>query len=153
MGKDLKYFMRKQEEEVVTVPGPESFKDDEGHVINLEIRVLSSAEIRKINDAYRTKSVALDKKGNPYISNGQVIFKTEKDSDKILCHTIAEALVYPDLKSKELMDFYKCVDITEMPRLVFSRIDEFNAVSNAVLKACGIIEEETSEELVADAKN
>ena len=36
-------------------------------------------------------------------------------------HIVAEALVYPDLKSKELMDFYHCYDISEMPLKVFHR--------------------------------
>lgn len=39
--KDLKYFMRNEEVEIVKVPGPESFKDDEGNVIELEIKILS----------------------------------------------------------------------------------------------------------------
>lgn len=37
MKKDLKYFMRSQEPEIVTAPGPESFKDEQGNVIQFEI--------------------------------------------------------------------------------------------------------------------
>ena len=51
--KDLKYFMRSKEPEIVTVPGPESIKDEEGNILPLEIRVLSQAEITKINDMYQ----------------------------------------------------------------------------------------------------
>ena len=104
--RDLKFFMREKEEEIITVPGPSSFKDDEGKVIDLEIRVLSNKEIREINSKYRHRSVATDKKGQPYIANGEVVFKTEKDSERAVRHIIAEALVYPDLKDKALMEFY-----------------------------------------------
>ncbi len=61
MKKDLKYFIRSREPEVVTVPGPDSIKDEEGKVLQLEIKVLSQEEITKINDMYRTKSMATDK--------------------------------------------------------------------------------------------
>ena len=151
--RDLKFFMREKEEEIITVPGPSSFKDDEGKVIDLEIRVLSNKEIREINSKYRHRSVATDKKGQPYIANGEVVFKTEKDSERAVRHIIAEALVYPDLKDKALMEFYKCVDITEMPQLVFSRSDEYNHVSNAVMTALGIIDKPDEDELIKDAKN
>ena len=43
MSKNLKYFMREASdvEKVVTVPAPESFKDENGKVIQLEVKVLS----------------------------------------------------------------------------------------------------------------
>ena len=67
MAKNLKYFMRKEEdvETVVTVPGPETIKDDEGNVIQLEVKVLSAEHIRRINDNYHTRTIALDKKATP----------------------------------------------------------------------------------------
>ena len=51
------------------------------------------------------------------------------------------------------MKFYNCVDLTEMPQLVFSRADEYAQVSRAVLTALGIIEAPQDDELVEDAKN
>lgn len=78
--KDLKFFMRLDEPEIVTVPSPESFKDETGKVIDLKIKVLSQEDIRKINDSYRKRSIAVDKKGNPLALNGEVLWKTEKDS-------------------------------------------------------------------------
>ena len=50
MSKNLKYFMREaaEVEKVVTVPAPESFKDENGKVIQLEVKVLSSERIRAI---------------------------------------------------------------------------------------------------------
>lgn len=136
--KDLKYFMREQKEEVITVPGPESFKDDNGKVIDFEVRVLSGATVNKINDAYRKRSIATDKKGNPLIFNGEVVWKTEKDSARATRHIIAEALVYPNLKDEKLMEYYGCHDIAEMPDKVFPKSDEFAHVSRIVFAALGI---------------
>ena len=151
--RDLKYFMRPKEQEIVTVPGPASFTDEDGKVIDLEIRVLSNKEIREINNRYRQRSVATDKKGQPYIANGEVVFKTEKDSDRAARHIIAEALVYPDLKDKALMEYYGCVDVTEMPQLVFSRADEYAHVSRAVMTALGLLDAPNEDEAIEDAKN
>ena len=61
--KDLKYFMRSTEAEIVTAPGPKNFKDEEGNVIQFEIKKLTQEEITRINEAYRRRSMATDKKG------------------------------------------------------------------------------------------
>ena len=157
--KDLRYFMREHKDEIVTAPGPESFKDDDGKVIELEIRILDQATITKINNNYRKRSIALDRRGNPFISNGEVVFQTEKDSDRAARHIIAEALVYPDLKDQQLMEYYKCHDITEMPLLVFNKSDEYVHVLRAVFAALGLGDysdeaaEEKSESDVEAAKN
>ncbi|MCC8136261.1 MAG: hypothetical protein LIO40_06290 [Ruminococcus sp.] len=151
--KNLKYFMRDTQDEIVTVPGPETFRDEEGNVLDLEIRVMSQTEIQKINRNYRKRSIATDKKGNPLAYGGEVLWKTEKDSDKATRHLIVEALQFPDLKDKELMAFYNCVDVTEMPLLVFSRADEYAHVTRAVLTALGMIDAEPDSEVVEEAKN
>ena len=92
-------FMREaaEVEKVVTVPAPESFKDENGKVIQLEVKVLSSERIRAINEAYHTHTVALDKKGNPYINGGNVVFRDERDNAKATRHILVEALQYPKL--------------------------------------------------------
>lgn len=151
--KDLKFFMRSVEPEVVTAPGPDSFKDDEGNVINFEIKVLTQAEIQKINDMYRKRSMATDKKGNPLIAMGEVVWKTEKDSARAARHLIVEALQYPDLKDKDLMTHYGCVDVTEMPLLVFPKADEYSHVSRIVMSALGLGGFATDEETLEAAKN
>lgn len=105
MSKNLKYFMREaaEVERVVTVPAPESFKDENGKVIQLEVKVLSSERIRAINEAYHTHTVALDKKGNPYINGGNVVFRDERDNAKATRHILVEALQYPKLDDPELI--------------------------------------------------
>ena len=162
MSKNLKYFMREaaEVERVVTVPAPESFKDENGKVIQLEVKVLSSERIRAINEAYHTHTVALDKKGNPYLNGGNVVFRDERDNAKATRHILVEALQYPKLDDPELMKYYNCVDITQMPEKVFSRADEFAHVTRVVMALLGIggqlSEEEqkqADEKEIDDAKN
>lgn len=157
MAKDLKYFMRENKEEIVTVPAPDTFKDDEGNVIEMQIKVLSNERITKINQMYRKRSIATDKKGQPYLGPGnEVVFKTEKENGKASRHIIAEALVYPNLQDPELMKFYNCHDITEMPFKVFPTAEEYAHVNNAVLAVLGLggsLPSEDDEQEIADAKN
>ena len=156
--KDLKYFMREHKEEIVTVAGPASIKDEDGNVINLEVKVLDQQTITKINDNYRKRSIATDQKGNPIIYNGEVVWKTEKDTARATRHILAEALVFPNLKDESLMEFYNCHDITEMPLKVFPTAEEFDHVIRVVFAALGIGSfeaeaEEQGENEVEDAKN
>lgn len=156
MKKDLKYFMREFKEEVVTAPAPEGFVDENGEPLQLEIRVLPYARIQEINEKYRRRSVATDKKGQPYIALGEVVFKTEKDNARASRHIIAEALAYPNLQDPELMKFYNCQDISEMPLKVFPRSEEFAHVNRVVMAALGLggaAPEDTPEKEIEDAKN
>jgi hypothetical protein len=156
--------MREHKDEIVTALLPDTFKDengdfpknDDGSTLMLEIRVLSSAEIQGINDAYKKRSIAVDKKGNPIVANGEVVFRTERDAMKASMRILVDALVYPDLKNKDLMAHYECFDITEMPSKVFPRSDELSHVSRAVMAALGLageFEKEDSGEAIADIKN
>jgi hypothetical protein len=159
MAKSLKYFMREPKEETVFVQGPDSFKDENGNVIEFEIKKLPWEEIEKINDGYKKRSIATDKKGNPIVSGGEVVWKTEEDRKRATRHLVAAALVYPDLKSKELMDFYGCKDITEMPKKVFPYTDEYLAVVKLVTDTLGISDGfegeqgRKTEQDIEDAKN
>ena len=105
MSKNLKYFMREaaEVERVVTVPAPESFKDENGKVIQLEVKVLSSERIRAINEAYHTHTVALDKKGNPYINGGNVVVthnmqQAARVSDKTGYFYLGELIEYDNTR-------------------------------------------------------
>ncbi|MGN0613036.1 MAG: hypothetical protein ACI4JB_03970 [Porcipelethomonas sp.] len=153
MAKNLSYFMREQKEETVKAKAPESFRDENGNPLEMEIRLLSTDKIRKINEKYRDRKIAFDKSDRPYINNGEVVFQSESDTGRALRHIIAEALVYPDLKDKELMDFYKCYDITEMPLMVFSKQSEYDYVFRTVMTALGIIEKSENDDELDTAKN
>ncbi len=166
MNKNLSYFMRddSKAEQIIKVPAPERFIDENGNPIEMEIRILSTEQINKINDAYTTKRMAFYNK-KPIVTNGMVAYIEERDSDKASRHIIVEALKYPDLKDKAMMDFYKCHDITEMPDKVFPTFDEYKYVSHTVMVALGLVDESDDDDNekkektslfdteVADAKN
>ena len=156
--RDLKAFMREsaKTEEIITVPGPDTILGDDGKPIMLEIKVLGNTTIQKITDMYTHRTMAVDKRGQPYINNGEVAFKKTQDNQKATGHILAEALVYPDLKDPELMKFFNCVDISEMAAKVFARTDEFAHVNRAVMLALGIGREpddETTGKATDEIKN
>ena len=152
MAKDLKYFMNDVDDEIIKISAPERFVDDKGERLEFEVKQLTQADIQKIYKMYRRRTMATDRKGNPIVNNGEVVWKSERDNDRAARHIIVEALVYPDLKDKELMAHYKCNDVTEMPLLVFPHPDEYDAVTRSIFKAIGIINDLADEE-VDDAKN
>lgn len=156
--KDLSIFMREsaKTDEIITVPAPDSFKDGDGKPVMLEFKVLSLTEREKIRKNYTKRSIAVDKKGKPIIDNGEIVFKTETDNMKSSMHMLTEALVYPDLKDPELMKYFECFDITEMPMKVFFKPGEFEAVNKAFLATIGIgddIEAADESVVIEDVKN
>ena len=143
--KSLKYFMQDtaKKQETVEVPGLERFKDDEGNIIPFKVRILTQAEITKYFDEYKTKTMVFDRKGNPYAKGNEVLYKVEEDNARAVRRIVVEALEYPNLKDQQMLDFYKVVDITEMPTVVFSQPGEYAYVQRAVLSAMGIIDNVT----------
>ena len=153
MSKDLKYFMRKKADEIVKVPGPDTIKDEDGNVVELEIRIMPWEEINKIYENYTEHTMVLDKGGRPIVHNGEVVWKTVKNTNKAVRHVIVEALQYPDLKDPKLMEYYGCVDVTEMPSKVFSGGDEYNQLVRIVMKALGLTNEVDDKVDLDAAKN
>ena len=139
----LSYFMREtaKKQEIVEVPGIESIKDENGHVVPFKIKMLTKKEIDDIYDKYRTRTMLCDKKGKPIFNRGQAVFDINTDSNRALRRIIVEALVYPDLHNKELMEFFDCYDFSEMPLKVFPNPKEYDQVANIVLSALGILAE------------
>ena len=79
--KNLKYFMREEsrQEQIFQVPAPARFVDENGKVVQMEVKKLHNDTIAKINDMYKSRTPMKDKKGNYIVQNGEVVFKTEKD--------------------------------------------------------------------------
>jgi hypothetical protein len=150
--RSLKAFMRPDTQEIVKVPAPESFPGED-----LEIRVLSQAEISRLHKMYTQKSISLDKNRNPHVHQGEAVWRVERDSVKAGNHMLVEALVWPDLKDKEMMEHYGCIDVTDMPSLVFNKPGEYAYVNRMVLIALGLAEataeERNVDKLVDEAKN
>lgn len=155
MAKNLSYFMREsaKQEQIVTVPGPDTIRDENGNVVNLEIKKLSNDTIAKINEMYETRTLLKDKKGNFVVQNGVAVYKVDKDRNKAARHMMVEALVYPDLKDKKLMEFFGCVDVTDMPLKVFPDNQEYLYVSQQVLKVLNLVDEEPDDAEIEEAKN
>ena len=153
--KSLKAFMREEAKtvEIVKAPAPPGFVDEEGKPVELEIKVLHSSEIHRINENYKKRSVALDKRGNPMVVGNEVAFKTERDTYRASNHILVEALVYPDLRDKELMEFYGVVDVTDMPNKVFPKPDEIAHVTRVVMSALGLGSDPEDENTLEEIKN
>ncbi len=153
--KSLSYFMRDtaKKQEVIEVPGIDSIKDEKGNVIPFKIKILTKKEIEEIYEKYRTRTLLYDKKGKPVIDRGQAVFDVNTDSSKALRRIIVEALAYPDLHNKELMDFFECYEFADMPVKVFPNPKEYAQVEQMVLSALGILEDESGGDEVQEAKN
>lgn len=154
--KDLKYFMREElkEEIIIDMPGPKTITDENGKPVVFQIKRLAQERINKIFDSYKKTEVAMDKKRKrPYVVDGKVVLQETKDNAKAMRHVLAEALVYPNLKDPELMKFFNCIDMTEMPLKVFTS-KEFSEVVKMLNEVLGIEnEEEETENDTEEAKN
>lgn len=145
--KNLKYFMREElkNEEVVEMAGPESIKDENGNPVIFQIKRLRRDRVDQIYDRYRTLKPALDRNKKPYVVDGKMVMKEEKDYSRALRHVIAEALVYPNLHDEELMKYYECIDVTEMPMKMFTQ-KEYGEVIKMVNRVLGIDDEDEEEQ-------
>lgn len=155
--KNLSYFMRKElkTEEIVEMAGPASIKDENGKPVVFQIKRLCRERIDRIYDHYRTLKPALDKNKKPYVVDGKMVMREEKDYSKALRHVIAEALVYPDLRDEELMKFYNCIDVTDMPIKMFTQAEYAEVIKmvNLVLGIASDEDEEEQEDDLESAKN
>lgn len=154
--KNLSYFMRDElkNEDIVEIPGPESILDENGNPVIFQIKRLRRERVDKIYDRYRTLKPALDKNKKPYVVDGKMVMMEEKDYAKALRHVMAEALVYPNLRDEELMKFYDCIDVTEMPVKIFTQKEYSEVIKmlNHVLRIDDEDEEEQKDDLET-AKN
>ena len=146
MEKNLSYFMREElkNEDIVEMAGPDSIKDENGNPVVFQIKRLRRDRVDKIYDRYKTLKPALDKNKKPYVVDGKMVMKEEKDYAKALRHVMAEALVYPDLRDEKLMKFYDCIDVTEMPVKVFTQ-KEYAEVIKMLNHVLGIDDEDEEE--------
>lgn len=153
-GSNLKFFMLEElkKDEIVEVPGTDTFKDESGKIIPFQIKVLDTDTINRIRNAYRTRKMAVDKKGKPIIANGEIVFTTEYDAEAANDKIMAEAFVFPDMHDKALMEFYGCYDVTEMPRKLFRKPADYTHASKMVAQALGLIDKD-DDELIEEAKN
>lgn len=150
----LKYFMQNalKKDDIIEVKGLPIFKDESGAVIPFQIKALSAREIDNIREKYRTRKIARDNKGKPLISGNELVYSSEYDAVSANDALIAEALVFPDLHDAELMKFYDCYDVNEMPKKLFKSADDYNYISKVVGESLGLLDKEDTE-IIEELKN
>lgn len=137
----LSYFMNEVPKEQ-TYPAPERFVDDNGDRIDLVFRILSRTEIKEIRSNHRTRTYVKDSKGRPmFHADGSVAFDEQYDGEAAMKEMLVESLVYPDLKSAELRQFYDVLDNTDLLDKIFT-FEEYNYVVRAFNIVHGVMKEE-----------
>lgn len=149
----LKYFMKKdQQEEIVEVPGIESFKDDSGNVIPFKLRVLDLDAVEGLRSNYENKRKVKDDKGRFVTEDGKIIYEDNFDQKRYMDRLIAEVFVFPDMKDQKLMDSYGALSYEDMPRKMFPKFKDYRYVLNAVTEVLGI-RDSNGESVIKQAKN
>ena len=135
---DLSYFMRENKPSESEYPAPKGFVDKDGNRINLKFRILSESEITEIRRHWRETRFAKDERTGRYIftPTGKIATYENYDGDSAMREMLVESLVYPNLRDKNLMAHFNCVNAFDMPTNVFTR-DEYAYVVNAFDKLHG----------------
>lgn len=151
----LKAFMRNKakEEEIVSVYAPDSFTDEEGNKAVLKVKRLSVKHVNEIYDRYNHVVSAKDEKGNVIIRGNRVVKDFYTDMEGYTNRLIVEGLVYPDLHDKELMDFYGCVDVMDMPHAVFASKSEYEYVRDIITSLACTLSGDENKHIINEAKN
>lgn len=155
MASSLKAFMRNKakEEEVVKVYAPESFVDEDGKRVQLQVKRLSVKHINEIYERYNHYVSANDENGNVLIRNNRVVKDFVMDAEGYTNRLIVEGLVYPDLHNKELMNFYGCADVMDMPHAVFASKAEYEYVRDVILSLTCTLSGDENQYIIDEAKN
>lgn len=151
---DFKSFMLdslKSGSEVLTFKGVDTFKDENGVPIPLKFKQISRTAVEEIRKNYTTKTPAIGKDGRYIISNGNIINDVEVDYAGYTDALITETMIYPNLKDKELLEFYGVYAGTELLHKLFKGKD-FDYVDRCSAQAAGLINLDENE-LVKELKN
>lgn len=151
--KSLKYFMREQKDEIITAKAPDSFKDENGNIPDIQIKVLSAERFEEIRKNCTTRKMVYDKK-RPLLNGNEAVYETITDNDAVIKNVLVEALVDPDLKDPELLAFYGVHAAVDVVRKVFRTAGEYTQIIDVVYKALGFFRDEDNETNdVEEAKN
>ncbi|MDO4301640.1 MAG: hypothetical protein Q4D26_09660 [Clostridia bacterium] len=152
---DFKSFMlsglKNDNTEILTFKGVDTFKDENGVPIPLKFKQISRAAVEEIRKNYTTKTLAIGKDGKYIISNGNIIKDVEVDYAGFSDALIVETMTYPDLKDKELLEFYGVYAGTELLHKLFKGKD-YDYVDRCSAQAAGLIDLDETK-LVKELKN
>ena len=151
----IKSFMRSKarQEEVVSVLAPEGFVDEKGERAVLKVKRLSTNHINKVYEQYNYSTIARDENKQPIVRNNRIVKDFVQYAEGNINRLIVDALVFPDLHDKELMEFYGCVDVMDMPHAVFASRSEYEYVRDVVMKLSGTLSGEECDCIINEAKN
>lgn len=149
----IKDFMRKElnEEQRIQIPGVKTFSDAEGNPIPITIRLITTSDLKQIRKACHIRKPAKDNKGKLVFQGGQLQYDDQYDGNAISDEMIVQALVFPNMRDKELLDFYKCNSSVELVHKMFWRLDEYTYLIEKIQEASGI--DAGDDEIIDEAKN
>ena len=149
----IKAFMRNElkEDTIIEIPGIKTFSDESGNPIPMKIRVITTADLTRIRKACHTRKIAKDAKGKPIFQNGNIQYDDQYDGNAMNDQMIAESLVFPDMHSKELLDFYGCNSAVELVHKMFRHFEDYTYITEQIQQASGITSD--GDEIIEEAKN
>ena len=154
MDTNLKAFMVQdlKEEKTIEVPATEYWQSK--GIKTFTLKKLPRSKIEEIRENNTTKTIVKDPRTKrPMVSgNNRIVYDEQYDSDTATKEIMVECFVFPDLKSKELRDFYKVDLNTDLPEILF-RGKDWEYANKCVMIACGMADEDTEEEIIGKAKN
>lgn len=137
--------------EVLTFRGVDTFKDDNGNPVPLKFKQISKTEAEELRKNFTTKTPAVNKKGNYIITDGRIVNDIEVDYAKYTDALIVETMIYPNLKDKELLDYYGVYAGTELLHILFKGKD-YDYVDRCAAQASDLIPVDESK-LIDELKN
>ncbi len=135
----FKAFLKQNKEvkENIKVAASESFKDENGNVVEWEIRALKTKEA----DAIRSEVTTINQKGK----------KVDVDNGKFNRLVASKCTVFPNLNDKELQDSYGVMSADQLIVEMLDNDGEYSAYCQKILEISGY--NKTDSQLVEEAKN
>lgn len=149
----IKSFMRAElnEPRVVEIPGVATFSDEAGNPIPMKIREITSGRLAEMRKQATRRHVVKDAKGKPVKVNGQFQYTEDVDSTLLTNIMIAEAMVFPDLHDKELLEFYHEMEAVKLVNKVFARLEDYQYIADQIQEVSGLNRD--ADDIIDEAKN
>jgi hypothetical protein len=135
----FKAFLKQNKEvkENIKIAASESFKDENGNIVEWEIRPLKTKEA----DYIRNECTSINQKGK----------KVDVDNAKFNRMIAAKCTVFPNLNDKELQDSYGVMSGEQLIIEMLDNDGEYQAYCQKILEISGY--NKTDSQLVEEAKN
>lgn len=135
----LNNLKEEAEREILVFPGIKTFLDENGNPIPLKFKKLTKSETRNIEKEFKTTTLATRNDGTYIISRGgKVAVVEDTDFEGLATELIAKTMVCPNLKDKELLEFYGVYAATELVPILFKG-EDYTYVDQCAAQAAGII--------------